>query len=670
MSTRRQLSQILLFSHIGLVLFFAVFLLAASLNTIRSAATAQARKESERSASEARRRLIEWQREPNVVADLLVEQPSLPFYLQRGQTTKARTLIEDVRTTSGIDYVGLEEGGKMLGEVGRRPPSLSEGLAFGRDGDAWRIVRRGVPYVRGVSIVVAESLGGRLSERPAVEYVRIALRPAAAPAADTALSAALAEVSQTGESDTYEDIPGTAAVRIVNIRDENGRPAALLVASVHEQWLKRRMLEWLTNFGLSSVVTGGLAFALAYLLAARISRPFARLTAAAGRLGSGDLSTPVSVPRTFLAEPVSLAESLESMRARVAALTLTEREQRQELDVILDGVDEGIAGIDEHDTIHYANRRLLEMIGRDRGEVVGRRIDDVLMRMRSGNGESASGAMAALAGLPPPERYFATDLMRPLIARRLRASSDREVLVLREENAIEAARGMRDRILANLSHEFQTPLSAQIASIELLRDHLRQSGDEVAIKLASAQYRGTIRLAQLVNNLLDSVRIESGEMRLRHEPVDLAAVVNEAIELMQPLIDQRDQRIEAALTPGPTLTGDPQRLFSVVVNLLANANKFAPDQTCIWIETEWAADRVTVWVEDEGPGLPVSHTVSDLFAPFKRSPHEEPSQRGTGLGLTIVHAIVLAHGGVVKVARPLYREGTRIGVVLPLEKNA
>jgi cell division protein FtsL len=72
MSTRRQLSQILLFSHIGLVLLFAVLLLAASLNTIRSAATAQARKESERSASEARRRLIEWQREPNVVADLLV----------------------------------------------------------------------------------------------------------------------------------------------------------------------------------------------------------------------------------------------------------------------------------------------------------------------------------------------------------------------------------------------------------------------------------------------------------------------------------------------------------------------------------------------------------------------------------------------------------------------
>jgi len=668
MSTRRQLSQILLLSHIGLVVFFAVFLVAASLGTIRSAAMAQARKEAERSASEARRRLVDWQREPDVVADLLVEQPSLPFYLQRGQITKARTLIVDVRTTSGIDYIGLEKSGAMFGEIGKRPPSFAQGLAFGHKGDAWWIVRREVPNIQGISIIVAESLKERLSQRPAVEYVHVTLR---APVrkrstADGALAAALREVSESGESDTYENIKGSAAVRIGNVRDATGRSAALLVASVHEQWLKRRILEWLASFGLSSLVTGGLAFALAYLLAARISRPFARLASAARRLGSGDLSTPVPTPRTFLAEPLSLAENLESMRVQVSALTESERAQRQELDVILDGVDEGILGIDDQDTIHYANRQLLEMVGRDRGEVVGLKVEDVLLPMRSGNDR---GGDDAIAGLPPPERYFATDMMRPLLARRLRASADRQLLVVREENAIEAARGMRDRILANLSHEFQTPLSAQIASIELLRDHLRQFGDEIAMKLASAQYRGTIRLSQLVNNLLDSVRIESGEMRLRYEPVDLVAVISEAIELMQPLIDQRDQRVVASLVPGPSLTGDPQRLFSVIVNLIANANKFAPDQTRIWIEIEWAADRVMVWVEDDGPGLPVSHTVSDLFAPFKRSPHEEPIQRGTGLGLTIVHAIVLAHGGVVKVVEPLRSQGTRIGVVLPLERD-
>lgn len=667
LSKRRQLSHVLLLSYIGLVLFFAVFLLGASVGTIRAAALAQARNEAERSASEARRRLLEWQREPAVVADLLIKQPSLPFYLQRGQFTKARTLIADVGKTSGIDYIGLERQGQTIGQVGLRPPTSAAGLVFGKRSEAWRIVRRPVPYVQDVFIVVAQRLGDRLSQRADVEYVDVRLRPVMTrrTAQPDAWTAALQEVSFTGEADTYEDIRGTAAVRIVSIRDTDGRPGALLVASVHEQWLTRRILEWLGVFGLSSLVTGGIAFALAYLLAARIALPFARLTNVARRLGSGDLATPVAPPGTFLSEPVALAENLENMRARVSALTESEREQRQELDVILDGVDEGIVGIDDQEVVHYANRQFLELVGRERGDVIGQPLRETLKPVPS---TSAAGE-GAIPGLPAPERYFATDMMRPVIARRLRAAEDRHVMVVREENAIEAARGMRDRILANLSHEFQTPLSAQIASIELLRDHLRDHGDEIAMRLADAQYRGSIRLSQLVNNLLDSVRIESGEMRLRRAPLDLIAVIAEAIELMQPLIEQRDQRVLSSLPPGPLLVGDAQRLFSVIVNLVANANKFAPDQTRIWIEAEWAADRVTVWVEDEGPGLPVSHTVSDLFAPFKRSPHEEPSQRGTGLGLTIVHAIVLAHGGVVKVVEPLRARGTRIGIVLPLESN-
>ncbi|HMB43431.1 MAG TPA: ATP-binding protein, partial [Luteimonas sp.] len=274
------------------------------------------------------------------------------------------------------------------------------------------------------------------------------------------------------------------------------------------------------------------------------------------------------------------------------------------------------------------------------------------------------------AGLPPIERYTPAGKMRPLTVRRLAASGDRQVLVVREENAIEAARAMRDRILANLSHEFQTPLSAQIASIELLRDHLRGGTDNIAITLADSQYRGTMRLSQLVDNLLESVRIESGEMRLRKQPVDLAEVVTDALELIQPLIDQRDQRIVRTVTPGPTLTGDGPRLFSVMVNLLANANKFAPDQSTIWVDMQWSPDTVTVWVEDEGPGLPTLNSTSDLFAPFKRSPHEEPSQRGTGLGLAIVHAIVIAHGGEVKIAAPVQGSGARIGIILPVGESA
>ncbi|MBP8098246.1 MAG: PAS domain-containing protein [Arenimonas sp.] len=669
MSTRRGLSQLLLASHMGLVLLFAVLLLATGIGTIRSAVTAQARTEAERVGTDARRQLQAWNRELSVGADLLAQQPTLRFYLQRRQLTKARTLVRNFHKTSDIEYVRVQLGGKTIAEFGVAPPSFNMGLAFDPRGVAWRVLHREVRSLPQASIVIAEKLGDRLDVRPTTSLINAELLPIPEPATgkEDAWTRVLRQVASTGEPVTVGAIGGVAAARIVRIRDEAGGANALLSATIDQEWVERRIVEWFAAFGLSGLVTVVLALGLAIVLAARISRPFAQLALDAERLGSGDLETPVPAPVTFLVEPVALAASLEQMRRQVGTLTATERNQRDELDAVLDGVDEGIVGVDANQLIHYANRQFLALVGRAREDVLGQPAEAVLLPDEAPDNHATPALPVGVAAL---ERCTAADTMRRLIVRRLAASGDRQVLVVREENATEAARAMRDRILANLSHEFQTPLSAQIASIELLRDHLRSSSDAVAIRLTDAQYRGTMRLSQLVDNLLDSVRIESGEMRLRKQPVDLEAVVADAIELMQPLVDQRDQRVVPALRPGPILTGDSQRLFSVMVNLLANANKFAPDQTTIWVEMEWSQERVTVWVEDEGPGLPPLSESSDLFAPFKRSPHEEPSQRGSGLGLAIVHAVVVAHGGEVKLATPVQGHGARIGIVLPMDAQA
>jgi signal transduction histidine kinase len=668
MSTRRRLSQLLLASHIGLVLLFAVLLLATGVGTIRSAVVAQARSEAERAVSEGRRRLQEWRRELVVASDLLAEQPTLRFYLQRGQRTKARALVENFHKTSDIEYIRVQMNGTTIAEVGSAPPSFATGLAFDRSATAWRVVQREIRSLPQASIVIAEKLGDRLvSGRDETDLVLLELQPLMTVWTGKVdpWAAALQQVSGTGEPDTFEGIGESAAARVVSIRDDDGRRSALLSARVAQAWVDRRIVEWLAAFGLSSLVTAALALGLAVVLAARIARPFAQLARDAERLGSGDLDTPVAAPVTFLSEPVALAASLEEMRSQVRASTAKERSQREELDAVLDGVDEGIVGVDIDGRIYYANRQFLALVERERDAVLGRPPESILLAAENNDDAAQSSPVGQL----PLERCIAGGTMRPLLVRRLAASGGRQVLVVREENAIEAARAMRDRILANLSHEFQTPLSAQIASIELLRDHLRTSLDTVAVQLADAQYRGSMRLSQLVDNLLDSVRIESGEMRLRRQPVDLATVVAEAIELMKPLTDQRDQQVVGSLSPGPMLTGDSQRLLSVMVNLLANANKFAPDETTVWVDMEWSRDRVTVWVEDEGPGLPPLRESSDLFSPFKRSPHEEPSQRGSGLGLAIVHAIVVAHRGEVKIAQPIKGNGARIGIVLPLDES-
>jgi signal transduction histidine kinase len=663
LSTRRRLSQLLLASHLGALLFFAAMLLASGFGTIRAAVIGQARTEAERAISEARKQLVDWRRELSLAADLLAEQPTLRFYLETGQLTKARELVKDFHATSNVESLQVEWEARTLARVGPLPPEQITGLIFDRHGVAWRVFRRGIPELPHASIQVAERLGGRL--RPTSAFVSVRLQSAPDQSPINEWERTVQVVAESGEPITIESIDSVAAARIVSVQGGEHLPAAILSASVGQDWVRRRILEWYTSFGVSIAVAFLIAMSLAVMVASRIARPFAKVADDAQRLGDGDLETEVRLPVTFLAEPIRLAESLEKMRARVGFSNASERRQREELDTILDGVDEGIVAIDDEERIHYANRQFLELLKRPREDVIGRPIGEVIEPLDAL--EPASGSRSALPAL---ERYTAEGLLRPLTVRRLPAAGNRQILVVREENAIEAARAMRDRILANLSHEFQTPLSAQIASIELLRDHLKKRNDPVSNRLVDAQYRGTVRLSQLVENLLDSVRIESGEMRLRRQRVDLPQVIEDALTLMQPLLELRGQRVVKSVSTGPYLIGDAQRLHSVLVNLLANANKFAHTGSSIWVEMDWTESWISVWVEDEGPGLPPSLTVRDLFAPFRRAPDEEPSERGSGLGLAIVHAVVAAHGGQVRVEAPRHGGGARIGITLPLEVEA
>jgi signal transduction histidine kinase len=133
---------------------------------------------------------------------------------------------------------------------------------------------------------------------------------------------------------------------------------------------------------------------------------------------------------------------------------------------------------------------------------------------------------------------------------------------------------------------------------------------------------------------------------------------------MSSLLAQKGQTIETDLPyPIPSVVGDAQRLVQVLVNLLANANKFAPDGTTVRIGGSREGSSVSLWVEDEGPGLPPGSGQA-LFTRFYRAPGEEPEQSGMGLGLFIVKSIVERHGGAV-VARSLPK-GTRISVTLPV----
>jgi len=244
-----------------------------------------------------------------------------------------------------------------------------------------------------------------------------------------------------------------------------------------------------------------------------------------------------------------------------------------------------------------------------------------------------------------------------------------QVQILRDETDLEAARRARDSVLGNISHEFRTPLAALLASIELLRDGLNDMRPEAQRELLANVERGVLRLMRLIDNLLESVRIEAGQLSIRQQPVDLSEVIADARDLIAPLLRQRQLTIELDHSGlGGMVRGDAQRLGQVFVNLIANAAKFAPEGSIIRIGGSSRGAQTEVWVEDEGPGVQEGSSGA-IFERFQRGAGTEPDAPGLGLGLWIVKSIIERHGGSVRMERTHERR-TRFILTLPRQPES
>lgn len=257
------------------------------------------------------------------------------------------------------------------------------------------------------------------------------------------------------------------------------------------------------------------------------------------------------------------------------------------------------------------------------------------------------------------------------ITERKRTDEDRERLIVQERTAraeAETANRLKDEFLATVSHELRTPLNAIIGWCHLLG---RGKPDETTVAHALQTIERNAKLqAQLIEDILDVSRIITGKVRLNTAPVDMATVINAAVDSVQLAYEAKNIKLEVRVDPSARhMAGDSTRLQQVIWNLLSNAIKFTPDGGSVAVNLEREGTHARIVVSDTGEGIDPQF-LPYIFDRFRQADGTSTRrQTGLGLGLSIVRHLVELHGGTVKAESAGSGNGSKFTIRLPLAQQ-
>ena len=234
----------------------------------------------------------------------------------------------------------------------------------------------------------------------------------------------------------------------------------------------------------------------------------------------------------------------------------------------------------------------------------------------------------------------------------------------RVEQERRTAEQRKDEFLSILAHELRNPLAPIRSALHLLDDP--RLGKEQAAKAREVMKRQVEHMVRLIDDLLDVARIAKGKIEFRPEALDLATVVDTAVQSAKPLAEASRQSLSVELPPTPVLLyADHARLAQAISNLLINANRYTPDGGHIQLSVLLEPGECRICVRDDGIGIAPDkqQEVFELFAQAGRLPGR--SRDGLGIGLTMVRMLAEMHGGRVEVASAGEGAGSVFSLVLP-----
>jgi signal transduction histidine kinase/CheY-like chemotaxis protein len=242
-----------------------------------------------------------------------------------------------------------------------------------------------------------------------------------------------------------------------------------------------------------------------------------------------------------------------------------------------------------------------------------------------------------------------------------------ETLMQAAKLEADKANHAKSDFLSRMSHEFRTPLNAIIGFGQLLE---RQNPTEAQRNRIRHVLSAGRHLLNLINEVLDISRIEAGNLQLSLEPVAVASMLEETVELIQPMAAERS--LEVSITPSTTakntyIFADRQRLKQVLLNLLSNAVKYTPQGAITISHVLHGKDGLRIFVVDTGPGIP-PQKLERVFNAFDRLGAEQTQIEGTGLGLALSQRLIQAMKGSIGVSS-VVGKGSTFWIELPVAKS-
>ncbi len=451
-----------------------------------------------------------------------------------------------------------------------------------------------------------------------------------------------------------------------------------------------RAVDWLV---LAFVALQAIALAIVLGIAWSRGRTLEGLDEA---LRDADATAPAGVASTSEGPDDDLTDRLRRLRRRAEAAEFGLEQRLRDLAYLADLVGVGIVRLNDDLRVEVANTAAHVFLRREPGSMLGRtaiealgdhRVEAIARAAREAGwssgevtladrpeaadaaeaagaaggldapgGPGTAGSPAASSGPAASSRLGATG--RPggtLIVRARRSPILGVWLVLEDVAELRRLQRIRAEFIDNLSHELRTP----ITTIGLLVESLARDaeGAEAAGAPVAPKMRERIgklevetgNIGQMVAELLDLARIESGGRQLHLDDVDLGRIADESVERLRTFAERQGVWIRVEAGDGlPPVRGEAARLGQVFANLVHNAIKFSPSGTEVRVGVRMAGPMLEGWVADDGPGVsPADQT--RIFERFYKADRTRTAGGGTGLGLAIARHIVEGHGGAIRV---------------------